>query len=265
MKYKIILVDPPWQYNDKSMNRGGAERHYKTMSLAEMSRLNVAALADTNESALCMWVTFPHLETAMGLIKSWGFTSVTCLFNWVKLNKRNQTPEKPFVGMGHYTRSNAEIMLLARRGKTGRIPKRQTASIRQIQYFPVTAHSAKPPEFRDLLVELFGDVPRVELFAREAAPGWDAWGNEVESSVSLLPKPFATLDDSIAAMLKTKKPNKNDLRAICPDCFEHIEVGSVNIMDGGSYVLQCDCGYKQGSLINDFKTSITEIYKELKK
>ena len=52
-------------------------------------------------------------------------------------------------------------------------------SVRQIVESPVEEHSKKPDVVRDLIVELFGDRPRIELFARQRADGWDAWGNEV--------------------------------------------------------------------------------------
>ena len=32
---------------------------------------------------------------------------------------------------------------------------------------------------RNKIVELCGDIPRIELFARQYADGWDCWGNEV--------------------------------------------------------------------------------------
>ena len=43
----------------------------------------------------------------------------------------------------------------------------------------------KPAETRDRIVQLTGDVPRVELFARQKTPGWDTWGNELENDLEL--------------------------------------------------------------------------------
>ena len=79
-----------------------------------------------------------------------------------------------FMGLGNWTRSNSEICLLATKGK----PKRISGSVRSIVLSPLQQHSRKPAEIRDRIVELMGDLPRIELFAREAAPGWDVWGNE---------------------------------------------------------------------------------------
>lgn len=95
----------------------------------------------------------------------------TVAFNWVKQNK---TGAGLFWGLGNWTRSNSEICLLAVKGK----PKRMSASVHSVILSPVQQHSRKPAETRDRIVELMGDLPRIELFAREAAPGWDAWGNE---------------------------------------------------------------------------------------
>ena len=92
--------------------------------------------------------------------------------------------EKPqgdswFYGLGFWTRANAEVCLLATRGH----PKRQAANIHQFIISPIEAHSKKPDETRDKIVALMGDLPRVELFARQTPPGWDVWGNEVQSTL----------------------------------------------------------------------------------
>lgn len=86
--------------------------------------------------------------------------------------------------MCYWTRGNAEICLLAKRGK----PKRRSAGVHQFIISPVEEHSKKPDVTRDKIIELAGDLPRVELFARQKAPGWDVWGNEVDSDLSLTPQ-----------------------------------------------------------------------------
>jgi len=75
------------------------------------------------------------------------------------------------------------LPLFATRGH----PKRQDNSIHQFIISPIEAHSKKPDEARDKIVRLMGDIPRVELFARQAPPGWDVWGNEVNSTINLWP------------------------------------------------------------------------------
>ena len=55
----------------------------------------------------------------------------------------------------------------------------------QLIISPLEEHSKKPAEARKRIVELLGDLPRIELFARQRSPGWDAWGNEVDSSLDM--------------------------------------------------------------------------------
>ena len=94
-------------------------------------------------------------------------------------------PQKSYMvyGLGYWTRGNAEICLLAKRGK----PKRYSAAVHQFIISPIEQHSKKPDVTRDKIVELAGDLPRVELFARQKCPGWDAWGNEVKCDLTLNP------------------------------------------------------------------------------
>ena len=138
------------------------------MGIDELSALPVADLA-APDSALFLWATFPQLPEALRLIQAWGFTYKSVAF----------VSDSWFYGLGFWTRGNAEICLLATRGH----PKRQAANIHQFIISPIEAHSKKPDEARDKIVALMGDVPRVELFARQSPPGWDVWGNEVESTV----------------------------------------------------------------------------------
>lgn len=84
------------------------------------------------------------------------------------------------MGLGWWTRSNAEICLLAVKGK----PRRKSAGVRQLIISPLEQHSKKPDVVRDNIVTLMGDLPRIELFARQPTTGWDVWGNEVDSSIS---------------------------------------------------------------------------------
>src|SRR5690606_3389938 len=100
-----------------------------------------------------------------------GFRYKTVAFTWVKINKHNQ---QPFMGLGHYTRANAEIVLLFTKGKPlTRIAK----NVPQVLLSQRGRHSEKPDEIRQRIVRLFGDLDRLELFARtiqpEAHQGWD--------------------------------------------------------------------------------------------
>ena len=110
-KYQIIYADPPWQYNRKA-GQGIAADHYPTMSLQEICDLPVGKLAD-KDCVLFLWVTFPQLREGLSVIQAWGFQYKTVAFVWVKKNKKADTL---FLGLGHWTRSNAEIVCLQRKG-----------------------------------------------------------------------------------------------------------------------------------------------------
>lgn len=175
-KYNIIYADPPWQYA-RSKVQGAAEKHYRTMSVDDICQLPVAEIC-CKDCILFMWATFPQLKEALQVIKAWGFNYKSVAFVWLKQNKSGIGW---FYGLGFWTRGNAEICLLATKGQ----PKRKSAKVHQFIISPLRGHSQKPDEARDKIVELVGDLPRVELFAREKADGWDTWGNEVECDIVL--------------------------------------------------------------------------------
>lgn len=169
-KYAIIYADPPWSYRNKG-TRAAADRHYSTMSIEDIKALPVADIA-AEDCVLFLWATFPMLREALETIEAWGFEYKTAAFVWVK---QNRLSPGWFWGLGNWTRSNAEVCLLAVKGR----PQRVSAAVHSIIEAPVGKHSEKPKEVRKRIVELMGDVPRIELFARERVPGWDAWGDEV--------------------------------------------------------------------------------------
>lgn len=141
------------------------------MSIDELCALPVAELA-AKDCVLFLWATFPQLPEALQLIKAWGFHYKTVAFVWLKRNRKSPSW---FYGLGYWTRGNAEICLLAIKGK----PKRKSAGVHQFIISPIEQHSKKPDEARQKILALMGDLPRVELFARQKTPGWDVWGNEV--------------------------------------------------------------------------------------
>ena len=114
----------------------------------------------------------PKLNEVFDVISAWGFEYKTCAFTWIKKNKKS---DSLFMGMGQWTRANAELCLLATKGKIKRID----AGVHSVIQSPLEKHSKKPNEVRKRIVQLLGDLPRIELFARERFEGWDAWGNEI--------------------------------------------------------------------------------------
>lgn len=174
-KYKIILADPPWSYNDNlgtdSAKMGGYDKYYEGMSLKDICELPVKDIADDN-CILFLWITMPKLFEAEQVIKSWGFKHKTTAFTWIKLNPKSSTI---FKGVGRWVQGNAELVLLCTKGK----PKRIARNISQVVMAKRGKHSVKPNEVRNRIVKLCGDLPRIELFARQKFEGWDTWGNQV--------------------------------------------------------------------------------------
>lgn len=172
-KYNIIYADPPWTYkvwSEKGTGRS-ASQHYSTMNKEEIQALPIEDICE-EDCILFLWATYPCLEEALELIKKWGFTYKTVAFTWVKRNKKS---DSWFWGLGHWTRSNPEICLLATKGN----PKRIDKSVHSVVDSRIEKHSKKPDEVRERIVKLMGDLPRIELFARQESEGWDVWGNEV--------------------------------------------------------------------------------------
>ena len=168
-KYNIIYADPAWTFYAGGYKN--QSQHYDTMSIDEICNLPVKDLSADN-CILFLWVTFPILPDAFKVIESWGFTYSTIGFVWVK-SKQDKTGF--FFGLGNWTRSNAELCLIATKGNI----ERKDASISQIIYEPIQKHSQKPDIVRDKITKLVGELPRIELFARQKVEGWDVWGNEI--------------------------------------------------------------------------------------
>ena len=172
-KYQIIYADPPWNWRSWS-SKGeakSAKNHYNCMDLSDINKLSIPTITDKN-CILFIWATYPNLKDALEVIEAWGFKYKTVGFTWVKKNKK---ADSWFWGLGYYTRSNAEICLIATKGK----PKVQSRSVHQVIDTPIEKHSKKPSCVREKIVSLMGNLPRIELFARQRVDGWDAWGNEI--------------------------------------------------------------------------------------
>ena len=182
-RYNIIYADPPWRFNtysDKGKEKKSPEVHYPCMSIEDIYNLPINDIA-AKDCILFIWVTFPLLKEGIQTIEEWGFTYKTCGFTWLKRNKIKDTP---FVGLGYWTRANAELCLIGTKGK----PQRVSKAVQQALYEPIEGHSKKPDCVRERIVELCGDLPRVELFARQPTEGWDVFGNDdavIDQSIKL--------------------------------------------------------------------------------
>jgi N6-adenosine-specific RNA methylase IME4 len=172
-KFSICYADPSWMYQDKATaGKRGACHKYPVMTIPEICALPVDQIM-APDAALFMWVTAPFLFDAKQVIEAWKFKYKTVAFVWVKMNKKAHTY---FWGMGNHTRSNAEFVLLATRGNIKRVDK----GVHQIIQSKIRGHSQKPECVREKIVKLMGDIPRIELFARESAKGWVCRGNELD-------------------------------------------------------------------------------------
>jgi N6-adenosine-specific RNA methylase IME4 len=176
--YRVVYADPPWTfatYSHKGKGRS-PEAWYDCMSLAEIKALPVADWGAA-DCVLLLWATDPLLPTAFEVIRDWGFTYKTVGFYWAKLNKSADGlfyhQNSFFTGLGFWTRANPELCLLATRGH----PHRRRADVRKLIVSPRREHSRKPDEAY-ARIEALCDGPYLEMFARGARPGWDAWGAE---------------------------------------------------------------------------------------
>lgn len=164
--YNVIYADPPWRFEPYSRDTGmdrAADNHYPTMDLEAIKALPVPAADDC---ILFLWATNPMLPEALAVMDAWGFSYRTN-FAWVKDR----------LGTGYWNRNRHELLLL---GVRGEIP----APVMGDQYESAIAakvgeHSVKPFHFREIIEDMFPQLPRTELFAREVFAGWFPWGNEV--------------------------------------------------------------------------------------
>jgi N6-adenosine-specific RNA methylase IME4 len=181
-KYKVIYADPPWAYGDKGFGKRPDDEtikgsfapeagRYKTMALKDILALPVNQIVDEN-SALLLWATSPLLPEALQTISAWGFKFKTVAFVWSKVTVTG----KEVANLGQWTLGNVELCLLGTRGS----PVRLVRNVRQLITAERTEHSRKPEEVRHRIETLFGNVPRLELFARGEVLGWDVWGNEAQ-------------------------------------------------------------------------------------
>ena len=136
----------------------------------------------TKDNAVCfMWVADAFIPDAIEIMKAWGFKYKTVAFIWQKKEKSG----KQVCFMGKWTMKNCELVLFGTKGKMTQYLK--SRKIRQLQEAvrERKIHSRKPQIIRNKIIEMFGDLPRIELFARQKTEGWDVWGNEVESDIEL--------------------------------------------------------------------------------
>jgi N6-adenosine-specific RNA methylase IME4 len=171
--YDIAYADPPWRFEVHDRDTGlkkSADRHYKTMHVDEICAMKPDMATN---SVLVLWVYDPMYPEAMQVGSAWGFKFVTPLFRWLKTTKNG----KMHFGTGYHTRGGAcEEAWLFKRGRGLPVLRHD---IRKEFHSPLQDHSRKPAQVANWIIDLYGDRPRIEMFARDNKPGWDTLGDEV--------------------------------------------------------------------------------------
>lgn len=208
----IILCDPPWTYSNPS-HKVGTKGQYPTMSDEAIARMPMAGLAG-EDCALLMWTTMPKLASALRIMELWGFEYKTVFLVWIKIA---QYMARFLTIYGAYTRPSAEIVLIGTRGNMRSTLHNKGFSQSNVILSRPSDHSRKPKLLRNIAVELFGDLPRIELFCRESGSDWLAWGNEAAAP------PSGAVDAAAVQRVETepegarfaateKKERRNNLR-----------------------------------------------------
>jgi N6-adenosine-specific RNA methylase IME4 len=170
-KFGVIVTDPEWKDTVWSEETGmdrHAGNHYPTSDAAVIASRPVASIA-ARDCVLFMWTTNQHLRIALGVMEAWGFEY-----------KSNYCWAKPYISTGRWNRSRHELLLIGTRGKVPcPAPGEQWDSLIEA---PKGEHSAKPACFLEMIEGYYPTMPKIELNARRARPGWDAWGNEIEAA-----------------------------------------------------------------------------------
>ncbi len=171
-RYGVVYADPAWQIDVWSPDTANAvpENHYPTMAVEEIKALDVERMA-ADDSVLFLWATVPlHLQ-ALDVMEAWGF-DYKSHFVWAKDR----------IGTGYWNRNQHELLLVGKRGNPPAPgPGTQWPSLIEA---PVREHSRKPDVFYEMIEAYFPNLPKIELFARRARPGWVCWGNEAPAEAA---------------------------------------------------------------------------------
>lgn len=181
MNYRLIYADPPWRFEVRDRKTGlgkSPDKHYSTMGVSELCALPVSKWA-AKDALLAMWVYDPMLPTALEAAAAWGFKFNTVLFRWLKTGVNG----KLCFGTGYHTRGGGcEEVWLFKRGAGLPVLRHD---IRKEFYAPRREHSRKPDEVSGWLTDLYGDVSRLEMFARVRRVGWGSFGDQTNKFKSI--------------------------------------------------------------------------------
>jgi N6-adenosine-specific RNA methylase IME4 len=178
MKFRCILVDPPWRFANRTGKMAPEHRRlsrYETMSCEEIAALPVAGVAAT-PAHLYLWVPNALLPYGLSTMQAWGFEYKSNIV-WHKVRKDGGSDGR---GVGFYFRNVTELLLFGVRGKNARTlaPGRSQVNLVATRK---REHSRKPDEMYSI-IESCSPGPRLELFARGARRDWTVWGHEAADS-----------------------------------------------------------------------------------
>ena len=185
-KYQVIYADPPWKtsYAKELKNNVSGTKSmdtklpYQTMTDKEIMALPIAELTD-NDAILFLWLIDSRIPIVKELMNGWGFEYITVGFVW---HKKATTTSGENASLTPYTRKSTEFCFIGRKG--GCLVKNHSCP--QFINEAKREHSRKPDIVRTYITKMCGDLPRIELFARQKVQGWDTWGNEVPKETQML-------------------------------------------------------------------------------
>ncbi|MGX1418328.1 MT-A70 family methyltransferase [Bradyrhizobium elkanii] len=170
-RYGVIYADPEWQFEVYSRDTGmdrAADNHYPTSTTEDICNRPVSDIA-ADDCVLFLWATVPMLPDALRVMDAWDFQY-----------KSHCVWAKDRIGTGYWFRNQHEILLV---GTRGNVPAPAMGTqVESLIDAPVGRHSEKPAKFYELIERYFPNLPKIELNARAARPGWDAWGYEAPVS-----------------------------------------------------------------------------------
>lgn len=169
-RYGVILADPEWKFETWSANgmHRAADNHYATSETEKIAARPIADIA-AKDCVLFLWATAPMLLDALHVMAAWGFAY-----------KSHGIWDKEIAGTGYWFRNQHEVLLVGTRGD---IPAPAMGTQPSSVFREARGeHSVKPTAFHELIERWFPSVPKIELNARAARPGWDAWGAEAPAA-----------------------------------------------------------------------------------
>ena len=162
--YRTIVIDPPWPGPGEARSMKGGKASiipYSTMTGIQLSSLRLQDVA-TDDAQLWLWTCSRNFPDAGLLMNLWGFRYAG-LFIW----------KKP-PNLGPWIRHDSEFLM---RGYLPGAEIKLPAPVQTHEWPRPKRHSEKPAEaYR--MIEEYSPGPRLDIFARQARPGFDAWGNQ---------------------------------------------------------------------------------------